>query len=441
MIKMKGKILYFTYYWPPAGGPGVQRNLKFVKYLKNLGWEPIVITLQKGTYPSIDKSLEKEVPNDLQVIRTKTSEPFLIYNLLQGKTKKEATIALSGVQNNKSLFKKLALWLRANLFVPDARKGWKPYAINAEEKIIKNEKIKAIITTGPPHSTHLTGLYLKKKYDIPWLMDFRDPWTNIYYNTQLNRPKSVVEKDKNFENQALMNADALTTVSNILKDEFTDRIAFANVIYNGFDEDDVAPLIKQHLKTDKFTISYVGSLKPKHDVVTLWEALEELVIENIEFKNDFVLRFTGKTDNNIINTLKSSKINTNIILDGYVTHIEAVEKMCSANMLLFIVPIAENNKLNITGKIFEYIASGTPLLPFGPLDGEAAHLLKRTQKEQMIDYNDKATIKKSILELYNDWKLNNGVCKRLFSPVISEFTRQKQAKQLSGILEKITEHD
>ena len=223
---MKGKILYFTYYWPPAGGPGVQRNLKFVKYLKKLGWDPIVVTLKNGTYPSIDKSLEKEVPSDLKVVRTKTTEPFLLYNLLQGKTKKEATVALSGVQNNKSLFKRFSLFIRSFLFVPDARVGWKNHAIKAAEKIISSEDIKAIVTTGPPHSTHLTGLYLKKKYNIPWLMDFRDPWTNIYYNKHLNRPKSVIKKDRSFETEALLNADSLTTVSDILKDEFTDRIDF-----------------------------------------------------------------------------------------------------------------------------------------------------------------------------------------------------------------------
>ena len=198
------------------------------------------------------------------------------------------------------------------------------------------------------------------------------------------------------------------------------------------------PLIKKELKTDKFTLSYVGSLKPKHDVIALWQALNELVNENNDFKNDFVLRFTGKTDNGIINKLNSSDIAGNLVFDGYVNHIEAVEKMCSTNMLLFIIPIAENNRLNITGKIFEYIASGTPLLPFGPVDGEAATLLNRTEKEKMISYDDKNEIKSRILSLYNDWRSNSGVCKRVFSPNISEFTREKQANQLSSILEKIT---
>jgi len=206
---MPKKALIFTYYWPPSSGPGVQRFLKFCKFLPEFDWEPIVVTPANGSYPYTDDSLLKDVSEYVKVYKTKTLEPFAIFNMLQGKKGKSVPVALIGLQDSPSIFQKLSKYIRANCFIPDARVGWKKYAIKEGSRIIQNEKIDVIITTSPPHSTHLVGLELQKKHNIPWLADFRDPWTNIYFNRKLPRTARTKAKDKALEDKVVKHADQL----------------------------------------------------------------------------------------------------------------------------------------------------------------------------------------------------------------------------------------
>jgi len=206
-MKSLKNVLIFSYYWPPAGGVGVQRWLKLTKYLPEFGWNPIIVTVKNGSYPYIDLSLLHEVPGNIEVHKTKTFEPFEWYNLLLGKRGKHVPTAVLDSSTNKNFLQKLAAFIRANFFIPDARKGWVNFAIDTGEKIFRTKHIDAIVTTGPPHSTHLIGLYFKKKYPIKWLADFRDPWTHLFTNTYLPQINLVKKLDKKLEKRVLQAVD------------------------------------------------------------------------------------------------------------------------------------------------------------------------------------------------------------------------------------------
>ncbi|MBL4624026.1 MAG: glycosyltransferase [Flavobacteriales bacterium] len=280
------KVLIFTYHWPPGSGPGVQRFLKFCKYLPEFGWEPIVVTVKDGSYPSIDHTLIDDIPENLKVHKTKTFEPFTIYNALRGKKGKSVSVGLIGIKDSKSPIQKLSMHIRANYFIPDARKGWKSYAIKEAKEIVEKEKIDLIITTGPPHSTHLIGLDLQAKHTIPWVADMRDPWTEIHYNKDLPRSEKTKKKDLELERKVLSAANHVITVSDGLKEQLIKYNSAASVVYNGYDEDDYKSQEKH--QTEKFTLSYIGNLKPNQHIKSLWKVLAELCEENELFKQHLV---------------------------------------------------------------------------------------------------------------------------------------------------------
>ncbi|MBN4052021.1 glycosyltransferase, partial [Cytophagaceae bacterium AH-315-L13] len=295
------KVLIFTYYWPPASGPGVQRFLKFAKYFPENGWEPIVIAPKNGSYPYYDETLLNDIPSNVEIHHTKTLEPFTLYNFLRGAKGKSVPVAMTGIKDSSSPLQKISKYIRANYFIPDARIGWNKYAIKKANEIISNTEINAIITTGPPQSTHLIGLHLTKIHNLPWIADFRDPWTTVYYNKFLPRTESSKRKDKNLENTILQNADIVTTVSPGIKKEFEDRAKRAEVIYNGFDENDIYS--GELTPTTKFKLAYIGNYKPNQDVEALWQAIKELKEEMSDFDRNFNLSFTGIVDPNIINKI------------------------------------------------------------------------------------------------------------------------------------------
>ena len=431
------KVLIITYYWPPSGGPGVQRFLKFCKYFHDYNWDPIVLTVENGNFPNIDISLEKDVSPRIKVVKTKTIEPFSIYNKLIGSSDRSIPITISA-KKEKGIIKKLSRFLRANLFIPDARIGWKGFAICAAKKIISKNDIKAIITTGPPQSTHLIGLSLKKKYKIPWVADFRDPWTNVYYNKYLPRTDRTVKKDKILENKVLNACDAVTVVSRGLSDEFLKRNKHIQVIYNGYDYNDIHKA--NNIATAKFNLEYIGNLKSNQNIKELWEALDELLDDYHELKNKFSLTFTGNVNVEILELIKDFKLlKTCLNVNNYVTHNKAVDRMINANLLLFIIPKTKNNNLIMTGKIFEYLATRTPILSIGPITGEASNLLDTVGRDSMIEYHDKKTIKKQIKKYFSRWLKLDG--RKVFhnSANLEKFSRKKLTKKYSLLLNEVAE--
>ena len=375
----------------------MQRFLKFAKYLPEFGWEPIIVTVANGSYPYYDESLLKEISPSLKVYRTKTFEPFEFYNLLKGKKGKAMPVVSVGSHQNKSFFQKISEYIRANFFVPDARMGWVSYAVKQAEEILKNEKIDAIITTGPPHSTHLIGLELKEKFGVKWIADFRDPWTEIFYNNILPRTESTKQKDKALETKVLETADLVTVISPGMKKEFENRAKKIAVVSNGYDEEDFLNSEFRIQNSELFTIRYVGNLMASQNVENLWRAISSLVTRHSSLR----LEFIGRVDDLVKQSIAENGLNDCVSYIDFVEHRKAIQLMQEASLLLFVIPDVKDNALILTGKLFEYLASKTEIISFGPLNGNAAEILNQTGRKSMIDFADEVEAKKQLESALN----------------------------------------
>ena len=434
---MENYVLIFTYYWPPASSGGVWRFLKTVKYLPQYNWTPIVVTVKNGAFTAIDETLIAEIPENLELYKTKCYDPYTIYNFLQGKKGKNLPEAMSGVIEGNSIFQKISMFIRSNFFIPDPKIGWVPTSVKKGKKIIKSKSIKAIITTGPPHSTHIIGRKLKKKFNIPWIIDFRDPWTSNYMVTELmKRTRLVRNIDKRLENRAISLADCVTGISPGLINEFKSRSKRSEIIYNGFDEDDFKAYQKK--PQDKFVFSYIGSLKPNQNIIALWEAISELKGEIDGFEDNFILEFVGNLNPFIIKEIERLGLKDQLRLTNFIPHETAIKKMQDSSLLLFIVPRAEYSKSITSGKIFEYIASKTSILSIGPTDGDITWILEKAKREKIIDYDDKASIKKSLKYKYEEWHKNGKIIPQIDSDDYLYFSRKGQAKQFADLLNTLS---
>ena len=379
------KVLIITYYWPPSGGAGVQRWMKFSKYLPEFGWEPIILTVdpEYAAYPVTDDSLMADVTSSTSVYRTAATDYFSVYR------KDKSKIPTAGFANNvdNTLRGKIIRFIRGNFFIPDPRKGWNKYAFTKACDIIGTEGIKHFITTSPPHSTQLIGLKIKKRYpEIQWIADMRDPWTDIYYYHQFY-PTFISKKiDSGFEKNVLRKADRIITVGPSLKNLYSQKLKGTaektEVITNGFDENDFAGLVSS--TPGVFTISYIGTLSDAYPVEGFMAALNKFK----ERGNGFKLQFIGTVSQKQKEFMLSSVDQSNIDFIGSVDHVTAIRYMIESSMLLLIIPDHKSSKSIITGKLFEYIASGRPVLCLGPVDGDAATILDLYGFGKCFTYKD-----------------------------------------------------
>ena len=379
-----------TYYWPPSGGSGVQRWMYFTKYLRQLGWEPIVITVDEtqASYPVLDFELLEEV-KDIQVIKTDTKESLKIYSqILTGSTNKGIP---QGAVSKKGWFSKMAAFIRGNFFIPDARKGWNTYAKMEAEKLIRQQGIQKLITTGPPHSTHLLGLQLKAQFGIQWWADFRDPWTDIFYNKDLYRAAWAKRTDTRWEEKVLQTADGiLTTVGGNLVRKLQTKAPDQSfyVLPNGYD----APLMSSIPKTTlkPFHVVYTGLLTENQDYLPVIEVLNTLA-----GRHHIRLSLAGNIAPVIIEKIKETAPKTEVDYKGYLSHQEAIALMKSGDLLLNFVFRGADREM-ISGKLLEYLASEVPVLSIGNPKSEAGRLLIKFPLAQMILPTDKGAIKKFI---------------------------------------------
>jgi glycosyltransferase involved in cell wall biosynthesis len=431
------KVLIFTYYWPPAGGVAVQRFLKFSKFLPEFGWEPIIITVNDGSYPYYDESLVKEIAPSLRVYRTKTFEPFELYNLLRGKKGKSMPLVTVGANQSKTFFQRLTEYIRANYFVPDARKAWVPYAVKQAEEILRTEKIDAIITTGPPHSAHLIGLKLKEKFGVKWIADFRDPWTAIVYNEMLPRTESTRQKDIALETAVLKTADHVVVISPGMKEQFENKASKIDVIFNGYDEDNFSkpfePATGSGGKEDYFTIRYIGNLMASQNPVNLWKAIAEL---RSTMQAKIKLEFTGRVDGEIQSSIAANGLGDIATYNPFTEQQKAINLTRSASLLLFAIFNLPNTKLVITGKIFEYLASCSEIISFGATDGDASAILKSVGRKPMIEFNDYAETLSQLQAAYTYWQ-QNGQAFKYTDRRFEIYTRRNQAGALAGLLNNL----
>ena len=427
------KILIITYYWPPAGGPGVQRWLKFAKYLPEFGWKPVIFTPENPSYPLIDESLMKDVPQDLEIIKTKIWEPYQLAERLN-KSNKKFKAGQFDVGNNQSWKSKLSIWVRGNFFIPDARVFWVNPSVKFLEEYLKINNIDVVVTSGPPHSLHLIGLNLKKKFpNVKWVADFRDPWTEISYYKHLKLTNKSDKKHRQLESEVFKNANITLATSYTDAKNFRKNGANAVCITNGFDESDSAntQTLKPSNPQTKFTLSYIGVLEQLRNPENLWNALDGLVKTNSEFSENFRLKLVGRIDDKILSSIENSSLKNHIDNLGYLSHDKAIDEMSNSSMLLITNFPSESSKGIIPGKIFEYLATGKQIISFGPDDADVSKILNETKAGRHFSYSDSEAIKQFILEKFELWKSGNLLEN---NENIEQFSRRNLTKQLSEIL-------
>ena len=425
------KILIITYYWPPAGGPGVQRWLKFAKYLPEFGWKPIIYTPENPSYPLLDESLMKDVPEDLEIVKTKIWEPYQLAEKLN-KSNKKFKAGQFDVGNNQSWKSKLSIWVRGNFFIPDARVFWVKPSTEFLEKYLQQNNIETVVTSGPPHSMHLIGLNLKKKLPhLRWIADFRDPWTEISYYKHLKLTNRSDKKHRFLESEVFKNADITLATSYTDAENFRKNGANAVCITNGFDETDSGKKLNQSAISDHFTLSYIGVLEQLRNPENLWTALNNLIKNNSDFAESFRLKFVGRIDDKILTSLENSDLKNHILNLGYVSHDRAVQEMSNSSVLLITNFPNVSSKGIIPGKIFEYLATGKQILSFGPNEADVSKILQETNAGKHFSYEDSEEIEDFIIQKFKLWK-NGNLSENTKN--IEQFSRKNLTKQLSELL-------
>ncbi len=422
------KVVIITYYWPPAGGPGVQRWLKFVKYLPDFGVQPIVYVPENPTYPILDEGLLNEVSDKAIILKNKIFEPYQLAGIFSKKKTQKISSGIIPAAKKQSFLEKLLLWVRGNLFIPDARKYWVNPSVVYLKKYIQENNIDTIVTSGPPHSLHLIGLKLKEELDVKWFADFRDPWTTIGYHKALKLSSYADKKHKQLESKVLTNADTIIVTSKTTKTEFQ---ALTNkpieVITNGYDLENIS---KQTLD-EKFTLAHIGSFLSDRNPKALWEALQELVLENEKFAAHFQLKLIGKISQEILESISEFKLDAFCNNLGYVSHMEAIEHQRKSQVLLLIEIDSEQTKSIIPGKLFEYMVSERPIIAIGPKDSDFAEIISSTNTGVFFTYSEKDRLKKTILtyfELFLENKLQ-------VHPVgLQQYSRKNLTEKLVSIL-------
>lgn len=421
------KALIITYYWPPAGGPGVQRWLKFVKYLRDFDVEPVVYAPENPEYPITDSTFENEIPEGIKIYKERIFEPYQLASIL---SKKKTQRISSGIIQSKdqSLLEKTLLWIRGNIFIPDARKFWIKPSVKYLQQLIEKEGIQTIITTGPPHSVHLIGLELKANNEIHWIADFRDPWTSIGYHKKLKLTKSSQRKHLQLESEVLNKADSLIVTSNTTKQEFSNLTEQPiTVITNGFDN----PKVSSHKLDDTFTISHIGSLLSGRNPKALWQVLKELTEEDADFKKNLKLELIGIVSKDVIESIQSHGLAPYLHMEGYVSHEEALERQQRSQVLLMIEIDSVETTGIIPGKFFEYIAAERPILGVGPQGWDVAQMISETNTGSAFNYRDSKGIKNQLLEWFSAYKRQELIVE---SRHIEQYSRRELTRKLAQLI-------
>ncbi|MEM9362556.1 MAG: glycosyltransferase [Bacteroidota bacterium] len=393
------KVLVIAYYWPPAGGPGVQRWLKFVKYLPDFGIEPIVYTPENPNYPIIDANLVKEIPEGIQILKQPIREPYAFASLLS--KKKTKSISSGMIPDKKaSPLARFLLWVRGNFFIPDARKLWVKPSIRFLSKVIEENNIKTIITTGPPHSLHLIGLGLKQQHNLQWITDFRDPWTSIGYHKKLNLTQSSQRKHTYLEKKVLDTADKVIVTSNTTKTEFKEITTTPiRIITNGFDD------ISHTSRLDtEFTVSHIGSLLTGRNPTALWLTLKELVETHKDFAEALKIQLVGVVGEEVKDSLLNYGLANYLDIKGYVPHEEVLKLQQRSQVLLLLEIDSKETRGIIPGKLFEYFNAKRPIFGIGPKNWEAGQMIQETQSGEVFLHSDKEGIKTVLLSWFHRYQ-------------------------------------
>jgi len=432
------KVLVVTYYWPPAGGPGVQRVLKFVKYLPEFGWQPIVLTVRDGEYPAIDETLNEEIPDECLEYSTVSLEPGHLYKkfvgMSQGSNIPNAILADEEV----SVRQRISNIIRLNLFIPDAKIGWKPFAIKKGKELLQKQRPDIILSSSPPPTTHLIARRLAKHGGIPWIADFRDPWTEIHYYENQPRLKIAQKIDHHLEKEVLETATRITCISQQdIEKDFGTKVSpdKCRNIPNGYDEDDFQSIHFQAQPGDKFIMMHLGSVGSERNPVNLFQAISILAKEENVTPETFTVEFVGPVEESVVSSMEQFGIEQFVKLVPYLPHHEALKKMQSASALLLLVTQSEQNERILPGKTFEYMRAGKPLFALGPEKGEVAYILQQYESGAICDYSKLQNITNHLRHLFLQWK-NQGQLQNKISGQVERFSRRNLTGELSKLFDE-----
>lgn len=437
------RVLIISYYWPPTGGSGVQRWVKFAKYLPEEDWQPVIYTPENPEQLAVDASLEAEVPSEAEVIRTRITEPYALYKkvLRRSGHSKEAVEVNPVNAQNKSFLQKAAMWVRGNFFRPDPRCLWIRPSVRYLKKYLEEHPVDLIVTTGPPQSMHMIGLRLAKETGLPWVADFRDPWTKIFYFKHLSMTPATERWHKKMEKAVLDEASAVVAVSPLVQQEFqamTDTPV--ELITNGFDECDF-PSEKDteaYGGPEKdFTITHTGLFAADGNPTVLWDVLREKYQADDDFRKRLRIKLIGKNDEQILKALKDRGLQEALTDMGYQPHSVAVEQQRKASILILPLRKEPEYKAVLPGKLFEYMASERPVLGIGQPDGAMAMILGEAKTGTVLDWDDKKGISEYIEKC---WKMHLEGRLTTVGADISRFTRRSTTRQMAGLFDRLTSH-
>ncbi|MFN8368018.1 MAG: hypothetical protein U0Y96_12360 [Candidatus Kapaibacterium sp.] len=432
-------LLIVAYYFPPSGGPGVQRVLKNVQYLPQFGWNPIVLTVSNGTFPARDESLLAKIPPNITVVRTHIYEPYDLYRTFVGEQQNKAIdVSVLTKDGSGGIKKSIAEFIRATFFIPDARIGWMFSAVKAGKQLIKEHNISAIYSSSPPYTCSLIGRALKRSTGLPWIAGLRDPWTEF-----LTTPKRwflPAMIDRHLEHSVLQEANYVECAwEGIITDarrKYPElpREKFLHVP-NGFDSADFPEVPKQ--ENQRFTITYSGSLYGLRNPYTLLQALELAVKNNSIDVSKILFRIVGRVGDDVKQTLEQSIVRDSIEIIPYVPHGESIAYLMKSDMLLLIVDDAKESNEIVPGKVYEYIGVMKPVLALAPKQSAVAKLLRETNAGITIELGDVVGCVEEIVKSYALWNEKQP----LYHPhvdLIQRYERRESARELANTLDKLT---
>jgi hypothetical protein len=430
------KVLIVTYYFPPSGGPGVQRVLKFVKYLPEFGWQPVVLTVRDADYPARDESLLAEIPQHATVYRTKIFEPYSLYRALTGKPANAPVDVENIPQANRkrSIAESAAEFVRATFFIPDARIGWYPYAVPAGFEIIRREKIDALYSSSPPYTTAVIARRLHRSTKLPWIAGFRDPWTGFLSTPERWMiPRAI---DRRLEHSVFQDADIVEAAWKGILEDVTDKTPGINrqklaYLPNGFDADDYPKLDLQ--RNERFTVTYAGSMYGKRNPRTFLQAVEELAAEGKVDPARIRLKFIGRFGAEVLEMLHTSSLRSSTEIIPYLPHSESVKELLRSDALLLIVDEAPNSEGIVPGKVFEYIGAQRPIIALAP-QGAVAELMHETRAGSIVSNRDIPAIKAVFVECYENFLYDRAKFQQ-DREAVKRYSRREITRQLAALLD------
>ena len=431
------RVLIITYYWPPTGGSGVQRWVKFAKYLPSEGWQPVIYTPENPEQLAVDTSLEADIPAEAEILKTHIIEPYELYKKFLRKSghSKEAVEVNPVNAQNKSFAQKAAMWIRGNLFLPDPRCLWIRPSVRFLKKYLEEHPVDLIVSTGPPQSMHLIGRRLARETGLPWVADFRDPWTKIFYFKHLSMTKLTERWHKKMEKKVLDEASVVVAVSPLVQQEFQAMTQTpVELITNGFDECDFHN--ESTIKEDnRFVITHTGLFAADGNPTTLWKTLADKCSKDEDFREKLVIKLVGKTDDAVLESIREAGLENNTTDLGYLPHASAVEEQRKASLLILPLRKEPEYKAVLPGKLFEYLASWRPVLGIGQPDGAMSIILNTTKTGVVLDWEDRASLDRFI-ELC--WQNHLKGKLTVEDADISQFTRRNLTKRMAQLFDSLT---